>query len=366
MFKFLKITTSDLNAHRLNTGNWAMKRVRFASGGLLLALSAFPALAADLPSRKSVVIPPPPPPMWTGFYAGLNAGYGFGTNGNVGLESGGAPWIFPSNLVPPPGAPVGPNTINAVGIGAFALSGTAGNTQSGFIGGAQIGYNYQYGSNVVLGVEADIQGSGIRGTSSTNGLTYARTPYALQPANANPLVGAVSTGLGTSIVQGGIDWMGTVRGRIGYLWTPTLLLYGTGGLAYGGAYANIAQSSIETVVHQQNILVTPTVDVPPFTPPQTNSWVGGGRQNQILTGWTAGGGIEWMFMPNWSLKAEALYWDLGRMNIQTATYGVSGNAGLANNSIGWGRTSVQYSGVQAKAGVNYHFNWGSAPVVASY
>ena len=105
-------------------------------------------------------------------------------------------------------------------------------------------------------------------------------------------------------------------------------------------------------------------------------WIGGGRQSQILTGWTAGGGGEWMFMPNWSLKAEALYWDLGRQDMQTAAIGVSPArsvvdpsvrfaSGIANN-LDFGRTSVSYQGVMARAGVNYHFNWGAAPVVASY
>ena len=144
-----------------------------------------------------------------------------------------------------------------------------------------------------------------------------------------------------------------MRGRIGYLWTPTLLVYGTGGFAYGGVYANVAQAAYE------NVSVAGTYA-------QTNTWVGGGRQNQLLTGWTAGGGAEWMFMPNWSLKAEALYWDLGRMNVQTATFGVSGNATTVANTLGWGRSSVSYQGVQAKVGVNYHFNWGAAPVVAAY
>jgi outer membrane immunogenic protein len=144
-----------------------------------------------------------------------------------------------------------------------------------------------------------------------------------------------------------------VRGRIGYLWTPTLLVYGTGGFAYGNAYANVVQTAYENVAGANGYL-------------QTNTWVGGGRQNQLLTGWTAGGGAEWMFMPNWSLKAEALYWDLGRMNVQTASYGVSGNANTVANTVGWGRSSVSYQGVQAKVGVNYHFNWGAAPIVAKY
>lgn len=78
-----------------------------------------------------------------------------------------------------------------------------------------------------------------------------------------------------------------------------------------------------------------------------------------------------MFMDNWSVKAEAVYWNLGSMNVNTAAYGngINTPAGfpfLSNTNLGWGRTSVQYSGVIARAGVNYHFNFGTAPVVAKF
>jgi outer membrane immunogenic protein len=303
------------------------------------ATLATTAMAADLPSRKAAPVYAPPPPMWTGFYAGLNAGYNFGTNSNAASQNWGTNWLTPTGDAVLPGtAPISMDAFSS-------------NTQSGFIGGGQIGYNYQYGSNILLGVEADIQGTGIRGTARGGGAAAG-----VGPAFQGEPTGASSLAVGQTGIQGGVDWLGTVRGRVGYLWTPTLLVYGTGGFAYGGVYANVVQSSYENASFFTGEYA------------QTNTWVGGGRQNQLLTGWTAGGGAEWMFMPNWSLKAEALYWDLGRMNVQTATFGVSGNAesiGLAN-SLGWGRSSVSYQGVQAKVGVNYHFNWGIAPVVASY
>ncbi len=58
-----------------------MKKIALSAASLVALTTSV--LAADLPSRKEPVIAPPPPPMWTGFYAGLNAGYNFGTNGNV-------------------------------------------------------------------------------------------------------------------------------------------------------------------------------------------------------------------------------------------------------------------------------------------
>jgi outer membrane immunogenic protein len=307
-----------------------MKQHLLASVAALATIAASSAFAADLPSRKAPVYAPPPP-MWTGFYAGLNAGYNFGTNPNVGVQNIAPPWTFTDT-----------GTAIVPGNAAFALSGLASNTQSGFIGGGQVGYNYQYGSNILLGLEADIQGAGVRGGSVTNGAAVSpnasRIPHEM-------------TAIGASAVQGGVDWLGTVRGRLGYLWTPTLLVYGTGGLAYGGAYANVVQTGVEDSYLRGAYELT-------------NTWVGGGRQSQILTGWTAGGGAEWMFAPNWSLKAEALYWDLGRMNVQTAALGITGDINGHNNNIASGRTSVNYQGVMARAGLNYHFNWGGAPVAA--
>jgi outer membrane immunogenic protein len=315
-----------------------MKKLLLASVATLATVSAFSAFAADLPSRKAAPVYAPPPPMWTGFYAGLNAGYNFGTNANAYSQNWGTNWVNPRT-----GVAVVPGTA------PIAMDAFASNTQSGFIGGGQVGYNYQYGSNILLGVEADIQGTGIRGTARGGGAAAGVGPSVTQA-----VPGLSSLAVGQTGIQGGVDWLGTVRGRIGYLWTPTLLVYGTGGFAYGGVYANVVQTAYE------NISTGAGANV------QTNTWVGGGRQNQLLTGWTAGGGAEWMFMPNWSLKAEALYWDLGRMNVQTATFGVSGNANNVANTLGWGRSSVSYQGVQAKVGVNYHFNWGAAPVVAAY
>jgi outer membrane immunogenic protein len=323
------------------TKDYPMKKVLLASVATLATVSAFSAFAADLPSRKAAPVYAPPPPMWTGFYAGLNAGYNFGTNRNGYSQNWGGNWVTPAGVTVLPG------------VAAFSMDSYASNTQSGFIGGGQIGYNYQYGSNVVLGIEADIQGSGIRGSSYGGGAAIGAGPSVQRTV-------LDTTAVGQTGVQSGVDWLGTVRGRIGYLWTPTLLVYGTGGFAYGNAYANVVQSAVENVVSTQ------ATNPPTIRYRQTNTWLGGGRQNQLLTGWTAGGGAEWLFAPNWSVKAEALYWDLGRQNVQTSLIGVSGNAAEIANNIGSGRTSVSYQGVMARAGVNYHFNWGAAPVVASY
>jgi outer membrane immunogenic protein len=131
---------------------------------------------------------------------------------------------------------------------------------------------------------------------------------------------------------------------------PTMLLYGTAGLAYGGAYAQVTQSA-----YQAGNFGGMT-----FT--------GGGSTNQLLTGWTAGGGLEWMFMQNWSLKGEANYFDLGNMNVSTVAYSptIDPGSSFLNNSVAWGRTQVNYQGVIARVGINYHFNLGTVPVVAGF
>ena len=305
-----------------------MKKILLSA--VSLAVLTGTALAADLPSRKEAVLPPPPPPMWQGFYAGLNAGYSWGTNANAYSQNWGA-------VTSGDGAAYR----NLYSIAPISMDGVIPNTQSGFMGGAQIGYNYQYGSNIVLGVEADIQGSNVRGSARSSGYTAGSVAGDNTDTNANTF--------GSTRVQAGLDYLGTVRGRIGYLWTPALLVYGTGGFAYGGAWANVVQTATSGV----------TVSGDTASASDSGIWNGAGQQNQLLTGWTAGAGAEWMFMPNWSLKGEALYWDLGRMNVNTTSYSSWGNG------IGWGRSNVNYSGVVARAGINYHFNF-AAPVVAKF
>jgi outer membrane immunogenic protein len=362
----------------------------------VLAISAGAALAADLPSRKGPPMlppPPPPPPLWTGFYAGLNAGYNFGTNSNVqsavlGQDAtgfGGIQHFEPAETF---------NLYNvSVPTGAgLAQSGSFANTQNGFIGGGQIGYNYQWGSNFVIGIEADIQGTGIRGTSHGIGVGSGSTLSPLFTVNNVDVLGVAvnntADSIGSTTVHSGVDWMGTVRGRLGYLWTPTMLLYATGGLTYGGVYANVNQSA-NTALNVSLVDVGGNFGGGTLGPIGVNhTFIGGGNKSQTLVGWNVGGGIEWMFMPNWSLKAEGIYWNMGNMNVPTSSFSSSpinlgpqlgpfiasvpfiaplGSLSAFNGLSNIGATRVNYQGVIARVGVNYHFNWGSAaPIVAKY
>ncbi len=163
-------------------------------------------------------------------------------------------------------------------------------------------------------------------------------------------------------MQSGLDFLGTVRGRIGYLAMPSLLVYGTAGFTYGGAWANINTSGTNYYIPWAHLTGA-------HADPITNgSFSGNGSGSGLLTGWNAGGGFEWMFMQNWSAKAEAFYYDLGNMTIQGTGYQSAAlpNSTQANAMIYNTNTTVRYNGVIARAGVNYHFNWGSAPVVAKF
>ncbi len=329
-------------------------------------------------------------PMWTGFYAGLNAGYGWGTNSgnNSNLTNMGS-WNVPGNFaydnyVVSNGAPIG-------GVGISSFRSNIG--QSGFIGGAQFGYNYQLDKNFVVGVETDIQGTSMTGSNSAtnmlggssaaNGIDttvydpeYPNEPF--QIYNSNSKFSTTQNTYGASTVSAGVDWLGTVRGRVGYLWSPTFLIYGTAGLAYGGVKANIATNG----VINSTVNITGNAGNAGITTTQLSvaqPYFGGGHSSEILLGYTVGGGVEWMLSSNWSLKGEALYYNLGNMNVSTiamapSSYGsfrgyvedVQTWQAAAGAGIVSGTTTVNYQGIIARAGVNYHFNFGAAPVVAKY
>ena len=161
--------------------------------------------------------------------------------------------------------------------------------------------------------------------------------------------------IGVTQVSKTLGYIGTVRGRIGFLCTPTLLVYGTGGLAYGGASSNTSQFQVGTD--------------PAFGPALTPAWLAAGSYSNTRTGWAAGGGLEWMFFPNWSAKVEYLYYDLGSINYGSGVLGSVLNVVVPGQPLflngAW--TSARFEGHIVRSGVNYHFNWGApAPVAAKF
>ena len=160
--------------------------------------------------------------MWTGFYVGLNIGGGWSANSNNNSYLPYSDTTYGIGSTPFPGA--SPNLFFLPGGGQ-----TNSNT-GGVVGGGQIGYNYQI-NQFVIGAEADIQGTSISGGNQGNYAGLYTSPY---PRSATGLLTPLVTGNGGNL---SLPWFGTVRGRAGYLVTPTLLLYGTAGFAYGGVDA---------------------------------------------------------------------------------------------------------------------------------
>lgn len=266
------------------------------------------ALAADLPSRMAPpVYTPPPPPLftWTGGYVGITAGYAFDSDHNF------------SNF--------GNTAGTAAALASGARASYVRDRSEGFTGGGEIGYNYQipnstyFGTGgVVVGIEADAAyagpASGYNYYSTVNSTFHSRT-----------------------------EFVGTVRGRLGYAFN-NFLVYGTGGFAYGGVdeRANFYDAAGFTA----------------FT----------GASSTIKTGYAYGGGVAYA-IPTASflnflhssavtLKAEFIHYDLGSSNIL-----------IASTTTGASYTShIKTEGNLVRAGIDYKFDFFGtpAPVVAKY
>jgi outer membrane immunogenic protein len=166
---------------------------------------------------------------WSGLYLGLNAGYGFGTDATT--ASGGGVSASPSANVP------------------------------GFIGGAQVGVNYQTGA-VVWGLEADFDGS----TQTT----------------------AINSGVLSGSSQ--VPWLATLRGRLGVAF-DRLLIYGTAGGAAGELRSNFTTAA------------------------------GATSTTETYGTWTAGAGLEYAITDSLSARLEYLYLDTG--NVTTGFIGAT-------------------------------------------
>ena len=152
---------------------------------------------------------------WTGFYLGLNAGYAWS---NSSVESIGVPSYANPSDQPTSGS-------FAAGLASFGTY-NFGGRNDGFIGGGQLELNWQFANLWVAGMEADIQGLAHHKNTTTETATLPIGP-----------------GLGSFInsvrsTSRSLDWLGTIRGRLGVAAAPTLLFYATGGLAYGGVKMN--------------------------------------------------------------------------------------------------------------------------------
>ncbi|MFO1169291.1 MAG: outer membrane beta-barrel protein [Rhodoblastus sp.] len=270
--------------------------------------------------------PSPQYAVWNGFYVGMNIGYGWSQNAGV------------STIAAPSGENVFgfPNAPNAAAmLATFALPGAG---SGAFSGGVQAGVNRQVGA-FVLGWETDLQAFG--SNRSQSGVVSAA------PVNLNNIVITQLAGASRQI-----DWLSTSRARIGFLVTPTILLYGTAGFASGGVKAST------------NIVQTATGFFGAYVPVP-----GVGSYGQTRVGYTLGGGAEWAFAQNWSVKAEYLYYDLGRASYAVSPVGIAAPANGPNAAFSsvTPRASTRFNGSVVRAGLNYHWNWDPAPaLVAKY
>ena len=271
---------------------------KFSLASLALAtLIAGPAVAADMAVKARPMVVDPSY-NWTGFYVGLNAGYGWNDNRDVAIS--GSPLIIAAQ------PPVGTTVPQVIGL-----------SPKGFIGGGQIGYNYQFGGRGVVGVEADFAWADIKDSHFID-----------LPAGAPNVRTSVSEK---------IDFFGTVRGRLGVTF-DRFLVYGTGGFAYANVQqnGNINEFFNRPVIGRQFIA----------------------SSSDLRYGWTVGGGAEWAFSKNWSVKAEYLYYDLGSHTIR-------GPQSNPVNGVDFATYSFATRGNIVRGGLNYKFDW-AGPVVARY
>src|SRR5205085_5348272 len=220
----------------------------------LLAVSAVEAVAADIPMKAPVRAPVVAPVSnWTGCYIGGNVGGGWARSRDswTGIVEGPVAFATDAGAVLPPAAN---GDVNA----------------TGFVGGGQIGCNYQVNS-FVLGAEVDAQYTGFRGT---------RTAAS---------VGTVNIAPGNITESFESKWLATFRGRAGFTTGP-VLFYVTGGAALAD-------------LRFGDQVCFPTAAIP--------ACATGASSGNSRLGWTFGGGIEYMFAPNWTVKGEYLYVDLG-------------------------------------------------------
>jgi outer membrane immunogenic protein len=270
------------------------------------------ASAADItPARAPVPVytkAPPPAFSWTGFYVGADVG-------GAWARSDGR-WDPMDNFDQPDPAYFGEQPISG------------GMTGSGVLAGGHVGYNYQFARSWVAGIEADWSWSNAKAKLDQ---TWVSTDPIAHPGLVRP--GAHTT------LETDLNSIATIRARAGYLVTPSLLLYGTGGFA-------LADADLKAVAQNE-----PDHDPRYIAPMSASKWV---------SGYVVGGGLEYAFQNRWSLRAEYLFY---RLNTSDSTIAgdpsdATGNfcrTGCANPVFPSGFTRSDTDVQAARVGVSYKF-----------
>ena len=265
-----------------------MKKTLFAVAAAAV-LAASPALAADLARAPMYTKAPPMPqavPSWTGFYIGADVG-GLWTHGN-------AAWTgLPSAA-------------------AFGVNPTSGGTDaSSVVAGVHAGYNYQFAPVWVAGLEGDWSWTHARGSNAQPWTVFG--------------TGAVVPGAATSM-SSTLNWLSSIRGRLGYLVTPQLMAYATGGAAWGDVHYGASATNPVTTYAATTSL------------------------NRTADGFVVGGGLEWALNKNWSLRGEYLFYHLYSSEGVVAAGTPVAFAGFPS-SFTWSNTNIG----EARGGISYKF-----------
>lgn len=262
-----------------------MKKISSTLSLFAISLLSTSAFAADLPSRNYYSEPQsnysqPSSFTWTGFYAGVSAGYGWSaTDQNV--SDHGFTYLAPSYS----------------------------KDSGSFLFGLQAGYNHQLNQNVVLGAEADINFARLK---SREGSSFSYNGSG---------VGHYNYDVGTKI-----KWYGTLRGRVGFLPTERLMVYGTGGLAF----ADVKTAGSDLAIENNAV------------------WNSGGSTSDVRWGWTLGAGTEYALTSNLTAKLEYSYVSLSSDKNRVG-------AGVFSNNYGGFLIKDDPSFHAVKAGLNYKF-----------
>jgi outer membrane immunogenic protein len=234
---------------------------------------------------------------WTGFYLGGNVGYSWGQSEDRSTLSNGAGTVLFTSL----------DSSNLDGV----------------VGGGQAGFNWQI-QNLVWGLEADIQATGQKGSRDFSCPIGVCTRGPAFLFDAGPIEGIFVSPPGPAVpvsLNQKLEWFGTARGRIGLSASPTVLLYVTGGLAYGEVRSSA-----------------------------TIATVGGFSSTNTKAGYAVGAGIEGVISGNWTAKLEYLYIDLGRVSGSfTTTTAAFGSGNLVSTY------SSQITDNIVRIGLNYKF-----------
>jgi outer membrane immunogenic protein len=288
-----------------------LKRIFLAT--IASALTSTAVFSADLPVKAPLASMTPP--SWTGFYIGGELGYAWSNRPDNWMPNDPVSSFFSAAASP----------LLVPFAGQQPLASPYNVKRSGLVGGLEAGYNWQVDPRWVAGIEADFNGANFRGWGSSSSVLSSTTNINLNTSETT-------------------DWYDTIRGRIGWLATPNLMIFGTGGWAYG----QTRQSA--TFTFASPLVGTTGAGAGGFVVTCTNNascYSGSSTANN--SGWTAGGGVEWMFDRHWSAKIEYQFVDLGSTTVFTPAPKALIGAVSSYNVIFKDQLNV------IRVGVNYRF-----------